>query len=468
MPDPGPVLHYRGQREGRYHYAVVLAAGRQPPSVKGPDGRELTTKPLLHHDERVVWRVDFSVPVATVECFDYRVDDHRYTVALPVGDRLRVAFTACNGDHDNDPADYDEPRRNHCWLDLGRQHEADPYHLLLQGGDQLYADDLWREIPQLVQWARKSRRERVCAPASEALESAIADFYFQRYCRLWAQAALRAPLACIPQLMMWDDHDIFDGWGSHPPALQACPVYQAIWRQARRHFLVFQRGLAPDEAAEGHAGWAVTLGPLGVVAPDLRSTRTRTRIIDEAGWRWLEDALTSLADRQRLLLVSTVPVANVDLSWIERLLVALPGAQSYQDDLRDQWNSFVHRREWRRLVQLLLDWRQSNGVPVDIVSGEIHLAAFGSVHRGDTRIHQLISSGVVHRPPPQWLARLYHWLASGPRPARHHAVMHMHPLPGVGRRYLAERNWLTLEIAGSRMTATWRPEGGDRGMTVEL
>ena len=29
-----------------------------------------------------------------------------------------------------------------------------------------------------------------------------------------------------PQMQIWDDHDIFDGWGSYPDHLQTCPVFQ--------------------------------------------------------------------------------------------------------------------------------------------------------------------------------------------------------------------------------------------------
>lgn len=28
---------------------------------------------------------------------------------------------------------------------------------------------------------------------------------------------------------MFDDHDIFDGWGSYDPPLQLCPVFQVRW-----------------------------------------------------------------------------------------------------------------------------------------------------------------------------------------------------------------------------------------------
>ena len=47
-------------------------------------------------------------------------------------------------------------------------------------------------------------------------------------------------LATIPSIMMWDDHDIFDGWGSYPEDLQTCDVYPEIYKAAVRHFRLFQ------------------------------------------------------------------------------------------------------------------------------------------------------------------------------------------------------------------------------------
>jgi hypothetical protein len=47
-------------------------------------------------------------------------------------------------------------------------------------------------------------------------------------------------------LMMWDDHDIFDGWGSYPEEQQNSPVYRDIWEQAREHFRLFQLQAADD------------------------------------------------------------------------------------------------------------------------------------------------------------------------------------------------------------------------------
>ena len=51
-------------------------------------------------------------------------------------------------------------------------------------------------------------------------------FYFTHYRQHWCSSHLAEALACIPQVMMWDDHDIFDGWGSYPHALLTCSVFQ--------------------------------------------------------------------------------------------------------------------------------------------------------------------------------------------------------------------------------------------------
>ena len=41
--------------------------------------------------------------------------------------------------------------------------------------------------------------------------------------------------------MTWDDHDIFDGWGSYPDTLQNCPVFQGCYQAALRFYLLFQQ-----------------------------------------------------------------------------------------------------------------------------------------------------------------------------------------------------------------------------------
>jgi hypothetical protein len=340
----------------------------------------------------------------------------------------------------------------------------------------MYADRIWQDIPDLAAWRQRSRQAQLEAPIPPDTAEAVGDFYFQRYCRLWAQTELAPLVASIPSVMMWDDHDIFDGWGSHPKELQSCPVHRGIWSAAREHFALFQLGARPDmlpgeisDPAGSHFGWAFAVGRIGVIAPDLRSARTRTQVMSDAGWRWMEQALQRLQDCQHVLFVSTVPVVNVALRPLERFLFWIPRQQLYQDDLRDQWQSYAHREEWHRLVPLLLDFSEQTRTAVTILSGEIHLGAYGCVERGRTRLFQLISSGIVHPAPSPLVARLFHWLGRWPRAITDDIRMHMLPLPRLHLRYLAARNWLSIESSSNAtLDIKWHVEGRPEDLPITI
>lgn len=40
------------------------------------------------------------------------------------------------------------------------------------------------------------------------------------------QGILNSSRSVPVQMNLWDDHDIWDGWGSYPEHLQNCPVFQ--------------------------------------------------------------------------------------------------------------------------------------------------------------------------------------------------------------------------------------------------
>jgi hypothetical protein len=407
----------------------------------------------------------------------YSIGDRSWQVVPPGSGPLRIAYTACNGYEENDCFGAIDPERNERWRHLRKQHARSPFNILIQGGDQMYADDVWRDVPQLVAWQRFSWRARLNAPFPAADRDAVADYYFDRYCRLWGQPDLAPILASIPSLMMWDDHDIFDGWGSHSAAKQRCPVFQGVWSAAREQFALFQLGSRPNDLPAGfgdpcggHFGWVYDLGDTGVIAPDLRSQRTRRQVMSDEGWQWLVAALARLGHCRHVLFVSTVPVLNINLSLLERIFAPLPeGRHFYQDDLRDQWRSHAHRREWRRLVGHLLDFCRRTDTRVTILSGEIHLGALGVVEQSETRIFQLTSSGIVHHPPPRFVAWLFDLLGRKSSTVMPGIRMRMLPLPGLGGRYLAARNWLSLEsVEEGALQVAWHGEGdlGEMAMLI--
>ncbi len=466
----GPVLHFRGVADGQWRIAAGLlaATGEPPPSLR-PEGQP-PVEPVRLADRlgRTLWRYDFGLPLGDrARLAGYAIGAQRWTVSLPEPDGgLHIAYAACNGSADEGARPHN-PERNALWRDLAATHAAAPFHLLLQGGDQLYADGVWEEVAGLRAWLKLPRRHRPQAAFTPAMEQEAGDYYFRRYAWLWAQPEVAPMVAQVPSLMMWDDHDVFDGWGSHDTDIQASPVFQGIWRAAREHFALFQLGARPEDLppgfgdlAGGHFGWCYRLGRVGIIAPDLRSGRSQRQVMDEAGRRWFDRALEGLAGCDQVLLMSSVPLVNADLSAVERVLLLIPGQQLYQDDLRDQWRSFAHREEWLEMLRRLTGFVERSGARVTVLSGEIHLGGLAAIESGAVRIDQLTSSGIVHEPPHGAMVAVFDWLARRSSPVAPDLTVHVLEMPGLGRRYLRARNWLELDVAeGRTIRGLWHAEG---------
>jgi len=138
--------------------------------------------------------------------------------------------------------------------------------------------------------------------------------------------------------------------------------------------------------------------------------------------------------------------------------------QKYEDDLRDQWQSRAHRAEWLRMLSLCLD--VLDHAPVTVLSGEIHLATQARMRGRGRDLIQLIASGIAHDAPPQGYDRALGLLARlGEAPLRGHPIR-IAPLPGQTRRYVAERNYLTLTRRSGQWSAAWELE--QSGLTPPL
>lgn len=469
----GPVLLFRGARAAEWDLAVITVASADDPlgATRLPTGVEAAPVTLARHRDLDIVRYDFALPLAA-EGQGYTLAGRFWPVHLPrPGARPRIAYTACNGIPFEDAVGGD-PARNERWRHLAGEHARDPFHLLLQGGDQLYADTIWREVPELNDWQDLAAEERRARPFAAEAERHVTDYYVDRYLELWSQPDLVPLMAAVPSLMMWDDHDIFDGWGSYEDEEQASPVYQGIWRAARRAFALFQLGADPGDlpagfgdARGGHFGWAYAIGEVGIIAPDLRSDRSITQVMGDAAWAWLEQALDRLAGCRHVLLMSSVPIMHADLALLERvtvlerLLSRLSAISGFRDDLRDQWQSLGHKAEWRRIVGLLIDFSARSGARVTVLSGEVHVAALGLIEGRDVAVTQLTSSAIVSPVPPLALCGLFELMSLGTTTVAPGIRARMLPLPGRKRRFLRDRNWLALDVEpDGGMAVAWYAE----------
>jgi hypothetical protein len=199
---------------------------------------------------------------------------------VPAKDAIpAMAYGSCAGFHSAKAAQSYGAQKNERWKHLLALHKqlatppavgeppADetPYHLLLMGGDQVYADAIWtdHETSAIVRWNEDGQNRK--AKFSSLMVNQVERFYLKLYLSRWTQSGPAEVYASIPSLMMWDDHDIFDGWGSYEKELQYCPVHHGIFRIAAQYFRLFQHHSADMSQVPGLIPVPVLLPAPGVV-----------------------------------------------------------------------------------------------------------------------------------------------------------------------------------------------------------
>ncbi len=466
----GPILFVDEVTGGALHLSalIVTEKGETPPPVEiGPDRIEAIR--LAEYARHIVWRARFSLPADRPSTYAW--NGQEFDVAGDFTGDLCFAYISCNGEEVGD-MEREGSERNAMWARLRNEHRRRPLALMLHGGDQLYADEvthghsLSHDWPQSVP-AAPSRAELA------DLRQHLRERFLDRYVALYSAPQFAWLAARVPSLMQWDDHDICDGWGSLHRSRTNSQVGQTLFSVARESFLIFQQaatdGDLPARFADPtgrHLGWTVRASGLRILAPDLRSERTRRDIMGPGGWNMMQtEAARDMPGHT--FLMSSVPLLGPRLSLLEAVMVALPRMQKYEDDLRDQWQSRSHRAEWQRLLELVRDMAQRDGHDVTALSGEIHLATRATMELDDgLRLHQLVASGIAHRAPTTAWARLLGalaWLGEDPLPGH---PIRIGRLPGQRSRYVAERNYLLVARSGAAWDARWDLEAS--GMTDPL
>ncbi|MBL8660364.1 MAG: alkaline phosphatase family protein [Rhodospirillales bacterium] len=486
----GPILGWRGEQDGASLVSVMIVRNDDaaPGTVtwstgaEGAGGTGALVK-LSDFASSTVYAAEVSVPPTQErQSVEYSIsgDDRRWRFTVPGrGDRPRIAYGSCNGF--SLPGDMRRiADKNALWRDLIGEHAREPFHLLMMGGDQIYADQLWDLVPELRRFNELPRDDRIRKKASASLRTNLERFFLTTYTDRFGPDAAAEAFASIPTLMMWDDHDIFDGWGSYSPEEQNSPVFQAIFAVARKAFALFQLMTSPDGGTwprlPGEAFNALLhCGGCAILVLDLRSERTQSQILSPASWEAVFAAVDAAHGLRHLLVMSSIPVLHPDMSFIERTLGLLPGNQGgIEDDLNDQWVSYNHKTERLRLIHRLFDFAAANGTRVTIVSGDVHVAANGVIESTrrpvrDTNaevITQLTSSAIVHPPPPRVVRFFLEQIGSQVQEIDRDITGRMLQFPATTYRFVAERNWMTIEVDDvDRIWINWRIEGAPQPLT---
>lgn len=455
----GPLLGY--EQGGYYTVCIVADATVVAPTLELSNGAVVAFSAVAVVTGGQFWRAEFPI-AATVgsQTITYRVrasglaladsyDRDAWTFFVPEIDaRARLAFASCNGFSDAKLM-RDTAKPFALWERMASEHATKPFGLLLMGGDQLYADEIWT-LPGVKEWAEKSRAAMLAYTPSAMLVTRIEKFYDELYAKRWRQSPQMALLlASIPSVMMWDDHDIFDGWGSHEPELQACAMYQAIYAAARRSFELYQLRTRSNRSLLNRVGEHYALrcdfADFHLLTLDNRSGRTIDVIMTETQWSDTTAALAAIpaTTKKTTVVMTGVPVVYRSFDALEGTFEVTPWEEESTDDIRDHWMARHHGGERARLIQHLL----KRPTPTWLLSGDVHIGALGMIHDAATgrRVYQVISTGIVHPAPSafQWAALQ---LLTNDAP---------HTLPGTqvrtemitpyrSTRYIRDRNFATF------------------------
>lgn len=385
----------------------------------------------------------------------------------------KFAYTSCNGftqeslkESTSDPY--------YLWGEMSKKHERSPFSLLLMGGDQLYADSLWGEVKKLSEWSNLPRKKKIKKVASKEMKRQIDRFYDRLYQNRWSNPTMSLMLASIPSVMMWDDHDIFDGWGSYPADIQECDVYQSIFKYAKKYFELYQirskrnHNLISLEAS--HYAFSLTFRGYCILAIDNRAERTLEQVMSGSQWKEVISTLKNIDNNHDLLLLSAVPVVYRDFSFTEEVLDFTPWEEELTDDLKDHWRAKEHQGERLKLIMNLLDNAKQRQGKTVILSGDIHIGCLGIINdrRSATRpikIHQIVSSGIVHPAPSmiEWYGIMAVTNDRDEYLNENSTIKASMLHPHGSNKYIRSRNFVTLEQGrDNKLWVNWVCEHKDK------
>ena len=558
----GPVLSFRGAKGNFWRVtALIVIPADEPPPAMLLDGKSVD-KPveLARVREARILRYDLSTRLNAQERrVKYGFDQLSWEFTVPSKLLLpRIAYVSCNGfsepdavrnlrkplfavwndllcNHDKRfrPAGYKIDKEQRWHEPISHDKGLQRFHLLAMGGDQIYFDSIWTErdkLPELSNWTELSFAEQVEFDPPAALRREVRDYYETLYIDRWRarrdpdwgtegsqDRASATGMAAIPTIMMWDDHDIFDGWGSYPPKLQYSPLFALLFAEARRAFWIYQlqqreADLPPisDKAVEGYAdkdapvlqpidwtkrlrsdplalpfingqpgfSYRLDMGEISLLILDLRSERSQTQIMGEATWDALQGTLKSAAkDMQHLLIMSSVPVAYPKLGLADiglgiagglGLAIGSPDViKGLADDLNDHWTHGSHDGELKRFIRAVIGAADFSKARITILSGDVHVASWGTIVRKDVtpfhnwmRVNQLTSSSIVHPPPAGLSQELYlqyaSYQATKDQEIDTDYMIRMMKFPDSDGYLQPRRNWLAVEIENSEQSEVGR------------
>ncbi len=304
----------------------------------------------------------------------------------------------------------------HMWDRFGDELDQRNGDFILGVGDQVYVDG--NSKVSIWEWLRKNRKEFVKEVKPEDRVEVMRSWYRDIYRGYWGHRQLRRVLSRFPTYMMWDDHEILDGWGSYTVKerqnlldswwdwdddAEKLSLFYQMYEAAKLTYHEYEHVHNPATPAD-QFDYAFTWGEAAFYALDMRGQRdyTRTtsdRILGQAQMQRFKDWLGSdtVKNASAVFVISPVPVVHVK-SFVVNYLDIL----ALEDDMRDQWEHETNWEERDALLDAMFKAAHAHGKSFYLLSGDVHIgAAFRMTHKNypDTEVYQLTSSAITYDLP---------------------------------------------------------------------
>ncbi len=229
--------------------------------------------------------------------------------------------------------------------------------VMVHHGDQVYADDAFDEGVQIL---------RSSIPEADK-DAAIVECYKRIYRRTWTQPSMKALLAQASHLMMWDDHESRNDWGTFTTDWDPRSIDWRIVLCARTAYWQYQRQLWddidnwPNRLTDPECHFHV-YGPFGLLILDSRGCRSfgrdlATDINKFMGQRQMTDLKRVLdvndgmfRDAKAIVVVMTVPPVYFSAN-VSRVLKIIP-------PLEDKMGFGSYPVEQAEFLDVLWAWRR--------------------------------------------------------------------------------------------------------------
>lgn len=327
------------------------------------------------------------------------------------------------------------------WAAMDEIRRENDVRFAILAGDQIYGDHVQEKVLKA-----KTRRERI-------------ELYLSVYQRLWNHRHYRRALCSLPAYLMWDDHDITDGWGSRSDSYvdldstRFAPEWKSLFEAARECFRHLQMARNPEPLATGpKAGFdfCFKTGRAGFAFLDLRSHRNsklkrvwlneqlaavsgwveRNRsgldtlfvvspVVFTHGWPNAEKAIRALKPALSTVMTAFEHIPGFkDWRWAKRVVERnVQDVSGFRDDLEDAWASDPNHGQAEQMLDFLFSLQNPRDgkkpLPVILLSGDIHAAGYSTLysykaeHQERPAIEHVVSSPVASKPMNELIEAAY-------------------------------------------------------------